>query len=40
MGDMLIWDNRSSLHRAGLEDCTPGQHRTMKRICIGGDRPF
>lgn len=40
MGDMLIWDNRSSLHRAGLEDCPADQHRTLNRMCIEGDRPF
>lgn len=39
MGDMLIWDNRSALHKAGF-DYDPNQHRMLYRILVRGDRPF
>lgn len=37
-GDMLLWDDRSSLHKANF-DYDPEQHRLMYRILIQGDRP-
>jgi len=38
LGDMLIWDNRSALHKAGF-DYDPNQHRMLYRILVRGDRP-
>ena len=41
VGDMLIWDNRSALHRANYDfdptDMT--QQRLMYRVLIAGERP-
>jgi len=37
-GDMLLWDDRSSMHKANF-DYDPDQHRLMYRILIRGDRP-
>jgi len=39
MGDMLIWDNRSALHKAGT-DFDPAEHRRLYRAIIQGERPF
>ena len=39
LGDMLIIDNRSAMHKAGANfDMT--QHRRLYRILVRGDRPF
>jgi len=38
LGDMLIIDNRSSLHKAGF-DYDHSQHRMLYRILVRGDRP-
>jgi alpha-ketoglutarate-dependent taurine dioxygenase len=42
LGDMLIWDNRSAMHKANFdfdpEDVT--QHRLMYRTLIRGERPY
>ena len=39
LGDMLIIDNRSAMHKAGASfDQT--QHRRLYRILVRGDRPF
>lgn len=39
LGDMLIIDNRSAMHKAGQKfDMT--QHRRLYRILVRGDRPF
>ncbi|MBI3919502.1 MAG: TauD/TfdA family dioxygenase [Betaproteobacteria bacterium] len=38
-GDMLIIDDRSSLHKAGF-DYDHSQHRLLYRILVRGDRPF
>ncbi len=38
LGDMLIWDNRSAMHKAGF-DYDPNQHRMLYRILVRGDRP-
>ncbi len=39
LGDMLIVDNRSAMHRAGF-DYDHSQHRMLYRILVRGDRPF
>lgn len=37
-GDMFLWDNRASLHRAG-DDYDPSRgHRTLYRIIVEGDK--
>jgi taurine dioxygenase len=42
LGDMLIWDNRSALHKANYDydptDMT--QHRCMYRMLVNGERPY
>jgi taurine dioxygenase len=42
LGDMLIWDNRSAMHKANYdynpEDLT--QHRLLYRSLIRGERPY
>ena len=38
VGDMLIIDNRSSMHKAGF-DFDHSQHRHLRRILVRGDRP-
>ena len=38
-GDMLIIDDRASLHRAGF-DYDHSQHRLLYRILVRGDRPY
>jgi taurine dioxygenase len=38
-GDMLIIDDRSSLHKAGF-DFDHSQHRLLYRILVRGDRPY
>ena len=37
-GDMLIWDNRSALHRADF-DYDPAQRRLLYRCLVKGERP-
>ena len=37
-GDMILWDNRSAMHRRDAFD--PTQHRLMHRTVILGDRPY
>ncbi len=37
-GDMLIWDNRSSMHRATF-DFDPAKRRYLHRIMLKGDKP-
>ena len=39
LGDMLIIDNRSAMHKAGF-DYDHGQHRMLYRILVRGDQPF
>jgi taurine dioxygenase len=39
MGDMLIIDDRSTMHKAGF-DYDHSQHRMLYRILVRGDRPF
>jgi taurine dioxygenase len=39
LGDMLIIDDRSSMHKAGF-DYDHSQHRMLYRILVRGDRPF
>jgi alpha-ketoglutarate-dependent taurine dioxygenase len=38
LGDMLIIDNRSAMHKAGF-DYDHSQHRMLYRILVRGDRP-
>lgn len=37
-GDMLIWDNRSALHRAYF-DYDPAEFRLLYRVLVRGERP-
>ncbi len=39
LGDMLLIDNRSAMHKAGF-DYDRGQHRMLYRILIRGDQPY
>ena len=36
-GDFVIWDNRSSLHKANL-DFDHSQHRLLYRMCVKGEK--
>jgi alpha-ketoglutarate-dependent taurine dioxygenase len=38
-GDLLIIDDRASLHKAGF-DFDPSQHRRLYRMLVRGDRPY
>ena len=38
-GDLLIWDNRATLHRATEYD-TAGESRIMRRAVVTGDAPY
>ena len=37
VGDLLLWDNRCTLH--ARRDFDPGESRWMRRVTIKGDRP-
>ena len=37
VGDLLLWDNRCSLH--ARRDFNPAENRWMRRVTIKGDRP-
>ncbi|MEX2449574.1 MAG: TauD/TfdA family dioxygenase [Rhodospirillales bacterium] len=39
LGDMLIVDNRSAMHKAGF-DYDHSQHRLLYRMLVRGDRPY
>jgi taurine dioxygenase len=39
LGDMLLIDNRSAMHKAGF-DFDHSQHRMLYRVLVRGDRPF
>ena len=39
LGDMLIIDNRSAMHKTGF-DYDHSQHRRLYRILVRGDRPY
>lgn len=39
LGDMLIVDNRSAMHKAGF-DYDHSQHRMLYRVLVRGDRPY
>jgi alpha-ketoglutarate-dependent taurine dioxygenase len=39
LGDMLIIDDRSTMHKAGF-DYDHSQHRMLHRILVRGDRPY
>jgi taurine dioxygenase len=41
LGDMLIWDNRASMHKANydFDPNDPTQNRLMYRILVKGERP-
>ena len=38
-GDLLLWDNRSALHRAHF-DYDPGEYRLLYRVLVRGELPF
>jgi taurine dioxygenase len=38
-GDMLLWDNRSALHRADF-DYDPNEYRLLYRVLVRGEVPF
>jgi taurine dioxygenase len=38
-GDMLLWDNRSALHRAHF-DYDPDEYRLLYRVLVRGELPF
>ena len=38
MGDLVIWDNRATLHVAHT-DYDPSEGRILHRICLEGDVP-
>jgi taurine dioxygenase len=38
-GDLVIIDDRASLHKAGF-DFDPSQHRRLYRMLVRGDRPY
>ena len=38
VGDLLLWDNRCTLH--ARRDFDPGEQRWLRRVTIRGDRPF
>ena len=37
-GDLLIWDNRCTLH--ARTDFDPGERRMLRRMTVKGDRPY
>ena len=39
LGDMLLWDDRSSMHKVNF-DFDQDQHRMMYRTLIRGERPY
>jgi taurine dioxygenase len=39
-GDMLIWDNRSAMHKAGFDYDATTQHRLLYRAMVRGERPI
>ncbi len=39
LGDMLLIDNRSAMHKAGF-DFDHTQHRMLYRVLVQGDRPY
>ena len=39
VGDLLVWDNRCTLHTGTLYDDTK-YFRTMHRMWVKGDRPY
>jgi taurine dioxygenase len=38
VGDLLLWDNRCTLH--ARRDFDPGEQRWLRRVTIKGDKPF
>ncbi len=38
-GDVVMWDNRSTMHSATTRDLPAGQHRTLYRTTMRGERP-
>jgi len=38
-GDVVMWDNRSTMHSATTRDLPAGQHRTLYRTTVRGERP-
>jgi len=38
-GDVVMWDNRSTMHSATTRHLPPGQHRSLYRTTVRGERP-
>ncbi|RFP78776.1 TauD/TfdA family dioxygenase [Hydrogenophaga borbori] len=38
-GDVVMWDNRSTMHSATTRDLPAGQYRTLYRTTVRGERP-
>ena len=38
-GDIVIWDNRSTMHKANA-DYPEGERRLMHRVIVAGDAPY
>ena len=39
-GDMMIWDNRSAMHKAGFDYDATNQRRLLYRAMVRGERPY
>lgn len=39
-GDVVMWDNRSTMHSATTRNLPAGQHRTLYRTTVRGERPI
>jgi len=39
-GDVVMWDNRSTMHSATTRDLPPGQYRSLYRTTVRGERPI
>jgi taurine dioxygenase len=38
-GDVVMWDNRATMHSATTRDLPPGQYRSLYRTTVRGERP-
>lgn len=39
-GDVVLWDNRCTMHKATTRDLAPHLHRTIHRTTVRGERPI